>query len=799
MIQRAGEALQSTLPALNVIAHRLAADRQESLLEQSLERYLRESCSMAVRAATLRSATGFSAERWSFFAELGLLGLPFGEQDGGYGGSLSDVMGVMRLLGRALVPEPYFECILIAGRLLAATTDTAHRAEWLTAIIAGERLLGLAHLERGDRGRGEVRQTTVKCGDAGLLLDGAKILVPVAGSLDAMLVTARDEQGALRVCLVPRDLPGVDIRDCRVVDGRRVGEVRFESVKLAPDARLTFPDVDAALDAVLTWADAALCAEAAGCMQALFEMTLEHARTRRQFGRPIGSFQVLKHRLVDCHTSIEQAEGLLGLAACDDSADWAANVAAARSFIDRHAIRLGHEAIQIHGGMGLTDALAVSHYHKRITMIAMLFGDRHAQTDRFLARRRPRGSGAASSALDFERILSRSERAFRDEVRAFLAGNLTPEIRGAVRRQTSSYPEKDVAIAWQQRLHAKGWLAPHWPVEVGGTGWTPVQRLLFDYECAIAGAPEQVPMGYRYVGPVIAHFGSEWQKSYFLPKLLSSEHYWAQGFSEPGAGSDLAGLSTTAVLDGDHYVINGSKMWTTHAHHANWLFCLARTERTARPQEGISFFLIDMRTPGIQVEPIPLLAVDHEVNQVFLDDVRVPVTHLVGEAGRGWEYAKFLLELERGGTFFCGRMRHEYALVEELVETIAPELCSDRIFTHRLAGLEHRLMALELLEFRTARGVRHGGAAGVSGSMTKLLASELQKDITEAAMHVAGYSGAELVPHRPLGGAGSPPLAGFELEAVAMPRYLNMRVASIYGGSSEIQREIIAKHALGLR
>jgi alkylation response protein AidB-like acyl-CoA dehydrogenase len=782
-----------------VIAQGLAADPHDNLLEQSLERYLRESCSMSDRAASLRSAAGFSRERWSFFAEMGLLGLPFPEQDGGYGGSLGDVMGVLRLLGRALAPEPYLECILIAGRLLAATNATAHRAEWLAALIAGERLLGLAHFERGDRGRGEVRQTTLRSCDTGLVLDGVKLLVPVAGSLDAMLVTARDEQGGLCVCLVPRGAAGVQIREYRVVDGRRAGEVRFEGVRLAADARLGFADVDAALDAVLTWADAALCAEAVGCMQALYGMTLEHARTRRQFGRPIGSFQVLKHRLVDCHTSIEQALGLLGLAARDDSRDWTANVAAARAFIDQHAVQLGHEAIQIHGGMGLTDELAVSHYHKRITMIAMLYGDRRAHIDRHLARRRPRGSGAISSALDFDRILSRGERAFRDEVRAFLAGQLTPEIRSAVRRQTSSYPEKDVAIAWQQRLNAKGWLAPHWPVEVGGTGWTPVQRFLFDYECAVAGAPEQVPMGYRYVGPVIAHFGSEWQKSYFLPRLLASEHYWAQGFSEPGAGSDLAGLATTAVLDGDHYVINGSKMWTTHAHHANWLFCLARTERTARPQEGISFFLIDMRTPGIRVEPIPLLAVDHEVNQVFLDDVRVPVAHRVGEAGRGWEYAKFLLELERGGTFFCGRMRHEYALVEELVETIAPELRHDRIFMHRLAGLEHRLMALELLEFRAARAVRHGGTAGVTGSMTKLLASELQKDITETAMHVACYGGAELVLHRPLGGPGSPALGGFELEAVAMPRYLNMRVASIYGGSSEIQREIIAKHALGMR
>jgi alkylation response protein AidB-like acyl-CoA dehydrogenase len=240
-------------------------------------------------------------------------------------------------------------------------------------------------------------------------------------------------------------------------------------------------------------------------------------------------------------------------------------------------------------------------------------------------------------------------------------------------------------------------------------------------------------------------------------------------------------------------------MWTTHAHYANWMFCLARTERTPKPQAGISFFLIELHSPGVRIERIPLLAHDHEVNQVFLDAVRVPAAHLVGEPGRGWEYAKFLLELERGGSFFCGRMRHEYALARELVSAIAPELWKDRVFAHRFAALDQRLMALELLEFRGARSMQQGKAPDVRGSLTKLLGSELQKDITELAMQAAGYGGAEMIPERPLAGPESPPLAGFDLEAVAMPRYLNMRVASIYGGSSEIQREILGKHVLGLR
>ena len=396
-------------------------------------------------------------------------------------------------------------------------------------------------------------------------------------------------------------------------------------------------------------------------------------------------------------------------------------------------------------------------------------------------------------------MLAVEEREFQSEVREFLHQKLSEEIRIAVRRQTSTYPEKHAVEAWRRRLHEQGWLVPHWPREHGGPGWSAMQRFIFEHDAAIAGAPEQVPMGYRYVGPVIAHFGSEWQKNFFLPRLLSGEHYWAQGFSEPGAGSDLASLTTNAVLDGDHYVINGSKMWTTNAHLANWMFCLARTERTGKPQQGISFFLIDMSSPGIKVEPIPLLAVDHDVNTVFMTNVRVPVAQLVGQPGRGWEYVKYLLELERGGSFFCGRMRHEFALVRELVAAVAPDLRQDRVFMHRLATLDQRLLALEMLELQGARGMGEGAAPGVRGSLTKLLGSELQKDITELAVTAAAYGSVEFVPVRPLGAPGTPELAGFDLEAVAMPRYLNMRASSIYGGSSEIQREIIAKQILGLR
>jgi alkylation response protein AidB-like acyl-CoA dehydrogenase len=776
----------------------LPASDQRVMLEQTLERFLRESYSLTQRKSVLQAQTGYSREHWKFFAETGLLGLPFDEADGGFDGSLADVMSVMRLLGQGLVLEPYFACIVVAGRLLARSGNAAQKERWLTPLIAGEHLVGLAHVERGERARNEVRQTRIGNTADGLRLDGVKSFVPVAQSLDAMLVTARGADDALCICVVPVVSEGVSIRSWRSVDGHLVGDVTFSNVAVSAEAILQPQNAEAALTRVLTYATAALCAEATGCMRALLGMTVDYASSRKQFGRPIASFQALKHRLVDCYASCEQADAMLELAADETNSDWPDDVAAAKAFIGEHGARVGHEAIQLHGAMGLTDELAVGHCHKRIVAISMLFGDQDAQTDRFIERSSFTDHRTRSSALSWETLLSSDEQSFRRQVREFLADNLSAELRQAVRRQTVTFAEKDVAVAWQKLLNSKGWLAPHWPPEVGGTGWTPVERFLFEYECALAGAPEQIPMGFRYVGPVIVQFGSEWQKSFFLPKLLASEHYWAQGFSEPGAGSDLAAIKTTAVLQGEHYVVNGSKMWTTHAHYADWLFCIARTSQSDKPQEGITFLLIDMRSPGVSVEPIPLLTVDHEVNQVFLDNVHVPVTHVVGEPGHGWQYAKFLLEFERGGTVFCGRLRYQLNQVKELINTTTPALWTDRVFTHRIARLEHRLMALEALEFAMARAMRQGRAPGVRGSTSKLLSSELQKDIAEAGMHAAGYGGLELVPVRPLSGPRAPEFPGCDLEAVAMPRYLNLRAASIYGGSSEIQREIIAKHVLGL-
>jgi len=769
------------------------ASEERVLLQESLERLVREHYTLAARRALLAGDTGFSRENWQRLAELGILALPFATDLGGLSGSLADVMVIGRALGQALSLDPFIPCMLLGGGLLARARNAALRDPWLQSLTSGSKLIALAHHEPAARTPAAGLATWLQHECRSLRINGTKRLVPLARELDAFVVTARDPSGALQACLIPSaGTAGIKIRSYRLVDGTLVGDVEFHDVEIPVDNALELTDPETALDEIFAYARAVVASDSVACMSALLRMTIDHCNTRKQFGQPLGRFQVLKHRLVDDHTRLEQAEALLELVALKTSR-WAANVAAAKAFIDEHALRLGHAAIQMHGAMGLTDELAVSHYHKRIVANSILYGDPSDRVDEFTARSGFLTPGSPSSALIFPELLNPPEEAFRRQVRSFLAASLTPELKRAARRLTCTFPEKDTIVEWQQHLRARGWLAPLLPKELGGTGWSAMERFLFEYECAVAGAPERAPMGFRYVGPVVARFGSQWQKEYFLPRLFSGEHYWAQGFSEPGAGSDLAALKTTALPDGADYIVQGSKIWTTHAHYADWIFCLVRTAQGARPQDGISFLLIDLKSPGIRIEPIPLLAVDHEVNQVFFDDVRVPARNLVGEPGKGWQYAKYLLELERGGSVMSGRARHELDAVKELATLKQP----DRCLVRALAALEIRLLALELLELRLVRSLKSATDPGVAGSVIKLLSSELQEEITEWGMRIAGLDGLELT-GRPIP---DPPRASHpatDLKLVAMPRYLNTRAFTIFAGTSEIQREIIAKHIMGM-
>ncbi len=397
--------------------------------------------------------------------------------------------------------------------------------------------------------------------------------------------------------------------------------------------------------------------------------------------------------------------------------------------------------------------------------------------------------------------LSDELRTFQGEVREFLDDSLTPEIREAARLATTILAHHDATQAWHKILYAQGWAAPGWPVEHGGTGWDAMRRYLFAMECARAGAPPLSPLGLSMVGPAIMGHGSDEQKAFYLPRILSGEDVWCQGYSEPGAGSDLASLQTRAIADGDDYIINGSKIWTTNAHNANRIFCLVRTSTEGKPQTGISFLLFEMDRPGIRVEPLYIMGGDHEFNQVFFEDVRVPQSSRVGAENDGWTVAKYLLEFERGAAAQSSALRVRLDGIREMArrrrQSDGASLMDDATFSGRLASLDIELTALEYVEHRTMAEIAERGSPGPASSMLKTRGTEVQMDVSELAVQAIAYYAAPHQPEERLPGTNLSPI-GERDEMSVTGRYLNDRAAGIYGGSNEIQRNIMAKLVLGL-
>jgi len=397
---------------------------------------------------------------------------------------------------------------------------------------------------------------------------------------------------------------------------------------------------------------------------------------------------------------------------------------------------------------------------------------------------------------------SREDEAFRTEIKRFLDDNLPQRLRDGTRATPGVFVEPDIGREWQDILYRKGWLAYNWPADCGGTGWTPIQRYIFEKECALADAPSLPVLSLKLLGPVICKFGSPEQRARILPRILDGSDYWCQGFSEPGSGSDLASLKTRAERKGDQYLINGRKLWTTHAHHATHLFCLAKTDPNAKPQRAISFLLIDMDQPGVEVRPIVGLAGDHEVNEVFLDDVLTSADDLVGEEGQGWTIAKFLLENERGGACHAPKLLSDLAKLRRSART-EPDgrggcMADDRTYMARLAKVELEAQALEMTELRVLAEMAKGLPPGPQTSLSKMVASTLRQRVDALAVQLFGHAGLALEAERPLYGNGSPePLYGKDAQ-LAAPRYLNSRAWTIFGGTNEIQRSIIAKTVLGL-
>ena len=397
---------------------------------------------------------------------------------------------------------------------------------------------------------------------------------------------------------------------------------------------------------------------------------------------------------------------------------------------------------------------------------------------------------------------SKEEVAFRDEVRAFFQAALPESIRDKL--VANKGLAKDDIVTWQRILNAKGWAVANWPLEWGGTGWTPVQQYMFQEELQLTPAPQPLGFGVTMVGPVMIAFGSEEQKNRFLPRIANLDDWWCQGFSEPGAGSDLASLRTSAKRDGDHYVVNGQKTWTTLAQHADWIFCLVRTDAEAKQQSGITFLLIDMKSPGITVRPIMLLDGGHEVNEVWFENVRVPIENRIGEENHGWTYAKFLLGHERTNIAGIGIAKRELARLKSIAARERQHgrpLIEDPLFAAQIAQVEVDLWALEITNLRVLSAERRSPAAGPEASILKIKGTEIHQSISELMMRAVGpyalpfrreamEAGWQFDPAR------EPP--GPRYASTLAAAYLNQRKLSIFGGTNEIQKNIISKMIVGL-
>ncbi len=390
------------------------------------------------------------------------------------------------------------------------------------------------------------------------------------------------------------------------------------------------------------------------------------------------------------------------------------------------------------------------------------------------------------------------EESFRSEVRQFLQDKLPTRLSAKVK--SGLRLTREDMMEWHAILNERGWLANHWPKEYGGPGWGAVQKFIFENECAVAGAPRIVPFGVNMLGPVLIKYASEEHKRYWLPRILNSEDWWCQGYSEPGAGSDLAAVKTTAVRDGDHYIVNGQKTWTTLGHYANMIFCLVRTDKDARKQAGISFLLVDMDSPGVEVRPIITLDGEHEVNEVFFTDVRVPVQNLVGEENKGWTYAKFLLTYERtniAGVGFSVAALERLKRIAGKVKRNGRPLSQDPFFAARMARVEIDLENMKTTNLRVIAAVAGGGVPGAESSMLKIRGTEIRQELSALTRRAMGPYAQPFIEEALHEGYAAEPI-GPDEAASAASTYFNNRKLSIFGGSNEIQKNIISKMILGL-
>ena len=741
------------------------------------------------RLRALRGTThGYAPDLWIQMCEMGWAGMGIPERCGGSELGLNAFGAVITELGRVAATEPLLEVGAISAGLLSRLPPTATVDELLGDIASGARMPIVAWQEdpvEPSNSPAPLRAT--RNGD-GYQLDGAKYCVPLAAVADGFLVTASLD-ASLAVFWIARAANGISIATHRLTDGTQHATITLTAVTV-PEANCLATDCANALAATLDDGAVLSAAYLLGLSAACFETTLKYLNTRQQFGRAIGSFQALQHRAVDQALQRELAaavvsEALVGMPNCEEPIERALLASRAKYRAARAAILITREAVQMHGAIGFTDECDIGLFLNRALNVVAAFGNAgwHGRRIAELSSGRTvkRTTSAALASTEFTEVdfnqLSDDE--FRQHVRNYFEREYPSELRNPPRRLRWHEIKP-----WYLKLSAKGWVAPAWPREYGGMGLDPSKLLVFIEEQERWGVARAPDMGIIMVGPLLIRHGSDLQRKDYLPKILAGDYIWCQGYSEPNAGSDLASLRTAATADGDSFVLNGQKTWTTLAQDATHMFVLARTDSSAKKQAGISFLLIEMTTPGITVRPIRNIAGDEEFCEVFLDNVRVPQDRVVGTLNQGWTIAKALLGFER---IFLGSPKQcQYAL-QRLTEAARKfDLFKDSAFRERYTHLKCDVSDLETIYGRFAAQVKRGEPLGSDVSFLKIWGTETFAKITELLLEILGSAGAQV----------GPISAASEVDALAL--FYNARPATIYGGSNEIQRNIIAKGVLGL-
>lgn len=729
---------------------------------------------------------GHEGSAWREMAAMGWLGCALPEQVGGSALTHRQQVLLLEQYGGSLAPEPLTAVAILAARVLLDAADEATRARHLPELAAGNWLPAVAWQERAGEADARPIATRAVEGSQGFVIDGRKRFVPAGESashfiVSALIETTGGDEAAL--FLLPADVAGLVARPEPRIDGGSWTELSLDAVKLAPEALLARGErATQALEAALDAARLAASAELLGAMSRLFETTVDYLRTREQFGRPIGSFQSLQHRAVDLLILVELSRAVVRdcagrFDAAGSAAERALAASQAKARCSDAALTVAKGCVQLHGGIAYTDECHVGLFLKRIMVLAGWLGDAAWHRARY-------GRLAEARGLDETRSTD-SDDPLLQELGRWLADSFP---------QAWRFPDHRMSLqeagSWLAQLADKGWTAPGWPTEHGGMGLSAWEQMRFQDVFDRHGVSLAPNMGVTMLGPLLIRHGTEAQKRRYLPDILSGRTRWCQGYSEPGAGSDLAALRTRAELRGDehgeHFVVNGQKIWTSFAHEADMIFLLVRTDPEARKQDGISFLLVDMKSPGITVRRIRNLTGESEFCEVFFDNVRVPRENLVGEMNRGWSMAKSLLGSERIMIGSPKLARYPLQQLRKLLQTRDS-------FDAPLLRARYDALCLDVDDLgaafvRMAEVLRRGGALGPEVSMLKIWVTETMQRVTDLMLEV-GAEEALLDEALPLPDGTRVHVAN---------QYFASRPATIYGGSSEIQRNILAKGLLGL-